>query len=300
MESKPFIVACIPAYNEERTIGGIILKTMRYVDRVVVCDDGSNDLTGDIAERLGAVLVRHERNRGKGAALRTAFNCAKNFEPDVVVMLDADGQHDPGNIPRLVDPILNGEGDIVIGSRYVEGSKMDGPLYRKLGLKFINSLSGRSGVLNVADAQSGFRAFSLSALDVVLDTEVTGYGADTEQLTLAFKKGLRIVEVPVNIQYGGLRKTSKKHPLFHGGELISTILRLIVEERPLFFLGVPGIFFIILGVFFGGWFLWYFNMTRFFSVPMALISVGALLLGSLFFITSLMLYAISRLKNKKN
>jgi len=296
VDCKPFVVACIPAFNEERTIGGVVVRTMKYVDRVVVCDDGSGDLTGEIAGGLGAVVVRHERNKGKGASLRTAFSCARDMKPDVVVMLDGDGQHDPGEIPRLVGPIVGGEADMVVGSRYVEGSKMDAPLYRKLGLRLVNALSGRSGDSDVSDTQSGFRAFSAKALDVVLECETEGYGVETEQLALAYKNRLKMVEVPVNIRYSGLRNTSKKHPFLHGSELIGTALRLIVEERPLIFLGFPGMFFIILGVFFGGYFLWYFNATRYFSVPMALISLGGLFLGALLFISSLMLYAISRLK----
>jgi len=211
-------------------------------------------------------------------------------------MLDGDAQHDPDEIPRLVEPIVDGEADMVVGSRFVEGSKMDAPLYRRLGLRIVNALSGRSGDSDVSDTQSGFRAFSAKALDVVLECETEGYGVETEQLALAYKNGLKMVDVPINIRYSGLKNTSKKHPLLHGGELIGIALRLIVEERSLLLLGVPGMFFIILGAFFGGYFLWYFNATRYFSIPMALISLGALFLGTLLFITSLMLYAISRLK----
>lgn len=105
------IIACIPAYNKERTIGSVVVRAMRFVDRVVVCDDGSGDLTGAIAGGLGAVVVRHERNMGKGAALRTAFRCARDLEPDVVVMLDGDSQHDPGEFSRLVEPVVGGEAE---------------------------------------------------------------------------------------------------------------------------------------------------------------------------------------------
>jgi glycosyltransferase involved in cell wall biosynthesis len=93
---KPFVVACIPAYDEEKTIGGVVVRARKFVDKVLVCDDGSGDLTGEIAGGLGAFVLRHERNMGKGVAERTAFRIAKDLEPDVVVMLDGDGQHDLG------------------------------------------------------------------------------------------------------------------------------------------------------------------------------------------------------------
>jgi glycosyltransferase involved in cell wall biosynthesis len=116
---NPVVVACIPAFNEERTIASVVVRALKYVDRVVVCDDGSGDLTGEIAEGLGAFVLRHDRNMGKGVAVRTAFRYAKDLEPDVVVMLDGDGQHDLGEIPRLVEPVVVGEADMVVGSRYV-------------------------------------------------------------------------------------------------------------------------------------------------------------------------------------
>ena len=111
-ESKPFVVACIPAFNEEGSIAGVVVQARKYVDRVVVCDDGSVDLTGAIAEGLGAVVIRHERNMGKGAALNSSFRYVRDLKPDVVVVLDADGQHDPGEIPRLVEPGLGGAAEL--------------------------------------------------------------------------------------------------------------------------------------------------------------------------------------------
>ena len=298
--SKPFAVACIPAYDEERSIGSVVVRATKYVDRIIVCDDGSKDLTSTIAEGLGAVVLRHERNLGKGAALKTAFRYAKGLEPDVVVMLDGDGQHDPGEIPRLVEPILGGEVDMVVGSRYVAGSRVDAPLYRRLGLRVFNALSGRSGDSGVSDTQSGFRAFSSDALDVVLACEAEGYGVEMEQLVLAHKNGLRVVEVPVAIRYRGLGNTSKKNPAYHGFELVDTVLRLVVVDRPLLFLALPGTVLFLVGVGFGVYLLWNFNFTRIFSVPMALITAGAVFLGVLLVISSMMLYAIKSIGRKSH
>ena len=291
----PFVVACIPAYNEERSIGSVIVRTINHVDKIIVCNDGSNDLTADIAKGLGAVVVNHDRNLGKGAALKTAFSYAKCLEPDVVVMLDGDGQHDPVEIPKLVKPILGGEADIVVGSRYLLGSSFDAPTYRKFGLHLINFLSNKVGASGVRDTQSGFRAFSVPALDLVLSYEAEGYGVEMEQLALAHNSTLRVKEVPVKIRYEGLDSTSKRNPAYHGIELVDTVIRLIAEERPIFFLALPGTIIFLIGVGFGIYFLWNYYFTLNFSVPMAVIVASTIILGIFLVVSSLVLYTIKRI-----
>ena len=230
-DNKPFIIACIPAYKEEMNIGCVVQLTRKYVDKVLVCDDGSGDMTSEIAEDSGAIVIHHERNLGKGAALRTLFNYAKDMEPDIVVMLDGDGQHDPREIPNLVEPIVDGVADMVVGSRYLVEYSLKAPLYRRMGLILINVFSRRSCNNVARDTQSGFKAFSSKALEVVMRGKADGYGIETEQLTLAMKNDLRIVEVPVNIRYNGIGKTSKKNPILQGSEMIGTALRLIIDKR---------------------------------------------------------------------
>ncbi|MGB9774852.1 MAG: glycosyltransferase family 2 protein, partial [Bacteroidota bacterium] len=157
VEGKPFVVAGIPAFNEERTIASVVLKAQRYVDKVVVCDDGSTDMTGEIAERLGAEVIRHERNLGYGAAIGSLFRRARELSADVLVTLDADGQHNPAEIPRVVKPVVDCEADVVIGSRFVDerfSSVM--PWYRRAGVQFITKLVNGSAKHGVKDAQSGF------------------------------------------------------------------------------------------------------------------------------------------------
>lgn len=293
-----FTAVVIPAFNEEKTIAKVVLSAQKMADRVVVCDDGSTDMTAEIAEKLGAVVIKHQKNMGKGIALKTAFEYLKQINPDFVVVLDADGQHDPNDIPKLLEPLIEGEADLVIGSRYVEGSETDAPLYRRLGLKLINLVSGGGGKELVRDTQSGFRAFPAKMLDLMLQCEADGYGIETEQITVANSSGLRIVEVPISVRYKGLEKTSKRNPLSHGAELIALALRLIVEKRPLFFMGLPGIVLIVVGIATGVYLLWSFNTARYFSIPIALITLGALFLGTMLFITSFILYAIKRLLRK--
>lgn len=290
------IVACIPAYNEEKTIAQVILRTRKYVDKVIVCDDGSMDMTAEIAESLGAYVIRHKSNLGKGAALRSALREAVKHDPAYVVVLDGDGQHSPEDIPRLVAPLESGDSDIVIGSRFVYGDHREAPFYRKLGLRVIDGLFSKTVNGDVTDSQSGYRAYTRESLSYLLGARSNGFGVESEQLSIAAQHGLRVKEVEVFIMYKGLENTSKKDPVRHGAEIISSILNLVVTERPISLLGIPGIFSLAVGITGLGFFLYYFNATRYVSIPFALISVGGLVLGSMFILVALVLYAINEAK----
>lgn len=206
---KPFVVACIPAYNEERTIAAVVLKAQRYVDRVIVCDDGSSDLTGEIAKRMGAEVVVHENNKGKGAAIKSLLRRALALNADIIVTLDADLQHDPEEIFKLITPILKGEAEVTLGSRFVPGAVSNISVLRLLGARLINWVVRKSLHVPVKDIQTGFRAYSRRAAEIALKAEANNYGVEQEQLALLTRAGLKIVEVPVTVRYGGL-KTSKK------------------------------------------------------------------------------------------
>jgi len=300
VSERPLIVACIPAFNEEKTIAKVVLLAQRYADKVVVCDDGSNDMTAEIAERLGVQVIRHETNMGKGMALKSLLKEALKLDPMVVVTLDADGQHDPLEIKSIMAPIADGEADVVVGSRFVGKSNSDAPLYRRAGLRIINWLSKSVGNSNVMDTQSGFRAYSPKAASIVAMCESNGYGVELEQLAKVVENGLKIVEVPISVRYKGLEKTSKKHPLFHGGQLISTLLRLIVEERPLLFLGIPGFVSLLIGALFGVWMLQIYAVEHQIPTNIALASIAFTLIGMFAVFTGIMLYAITRLTQKIN
>lgn len=288
------VVACIPAYNEERTIARVVLTTKKYVDTVIVCDDGSTDLTGEIASALGAIVVRHDKNMGVGAALRTLFDRARELGAEIVVTLDADGQHDPSYIPDLVEPILRREADLVIGSRFVyQKNAHEVPLYRKIGIKTISGLAKRVSKLNVRDTQSGFRAYSRRALEVIQVTR-DDFGWSLETLDQAASHGLKVVEVPVPIRYKGVEETSTKNPLSHGLELIRTLLDLVTWKRPLAFLGIPGVALLGVAAFFMVNMLSLFNRTRYFSLPMTLLATAFGLAGMTMLSTAVMLYAIQK------
>lgn len=280
------IVAGIPAYNEEKTIAKVILLAQKHVDRVIVCDDGSTDLTAEMAQRLDSVVIRHEKNSGYGAALQSLFEKARTLGADVMVTLDADGQHNPEDLPKLVRPILDNEADIVIGSRFLEGTGGSIPRYRRIGIKLITKLSNGTLKSKISDAQSGFRAYSKRAIRG-LRLQENGMGVSAEILMKAGQQDLRVVEVSIGVNYKGIR-TSTHNPLRHGLNVMAAIFRLIVYERPLDFLGIPGTILFLAGVVMAILFHYQYYMvsppifvpTIFFS------SIGLVLIGTLAIFTA--------------
>jgi glycosyltransferase involved in cell wall biosynthesis len=283
------IVAAIPAFNEEATIARVVIGSGKHVDKVIVCDDGSSDMTGEIAERLGAEVIRHERNLGKGAAMRSLFDFAKRLGADVVVTIDADGQHDPDEIPKLIEPILSGKADIVIGSRSLKASGM--PRYRRIGRRVLDQATVAAGHAKVADTQSGFRAYSKEAVQS-LEVSEFGIGIDSEILMKA--KGFRLAEVPISCKYKGV-KGSTYNPIDHALSVLGTIVTLVGERHPMTFLGLPGLFLLFAGLY--GW-IWVINRyAEVQTLPMgtALVSSILLLIGIFTVFVGLILFTISGL-----
>jgi len=296
VEAKPFVVVGIPAYNEEKAIARVVLEAQKYVGKVVVCDDGSTDLTGDIAERLGADVVRHERNLGYGAAIQSLFRHVRELGADVLVTLDADGQHNPSEIPKLVKPIVQGSADVVIGSRFVDERLAKAmPWYRRAGIKFITKLVNNG----VKDTQSGFRAYNRKSLETLVVFE-DGMGVSAEILMNARKQGLRICEVSSSCSYDSGVETSTRNPVRHGAGVVMSIVRLVVEDKPLTLLGIPGIICLIVGAVFGVWMLQLYAAEHRIVTNIALASVAFILLGFFALSTAITLYAISRLAKKTN
>jgi glycosyltransferase involved in cell wall biosynthesis len=298
-EAKPFVVVGIPAYNEETMIARIVIKAQKYVDAVLVCDDGSSDTTGAIAERLGADVVRHRKNLGYGASIKSLFKRARELNADVLVTLDADGQHNPEEIPDIVEPITQGLADMVIGSRFIEkhGTK-EMPFYRKLGAQLITKLVNGSSKNGISDAQSGFRAYNRRALERLSPFE-GGMGASVEILLKANKHGLKIFEVPSSCKYQGCNvATSTEHPLTHGISVLISIVRYIVEEKPLIVLGMPGLLFLFMGLGFGIWMLQIYAIAHTVVTNIALASVAFVLIGFFMLSTAVTLYAIKRMASE--
>ncbi|MDA7491944.1 glycosyltransferase family 2 protein [Candidatus Poseidonia sp.] len=237
--SSPYIVAGMPMYNEEETIGSVVTRTLRHVDEVVCIDDGSSDASARIAEACGATVIRHRVNRGYGAALKSLFVHARELNVDALVVLDSDGQHDCSDIPNMLEPILSGEADFTIGSRFVEGGGgTDMPAYRRLGIKVITAASNLSSDLGIKDTQSGFRAFSRTALDR-LRFDAEGMELSLEMLEDAQEKQLNVVEVPTVIRYD-VPKGSNFTAVSHGFTVLTWALLSLSQKKPLLVLGLPG------------------------------------------------------------
>jgi len=296
---KPFVVVGIPAFDEERTIAKVVLELQRFADKVVVCDDGSSDMTAEIAERLDADVARHERNLGYGAAIQSLFKHTKELDADVFVTLDADGQHDPSEILLLVEPVLNGKADVVIGSRFLGdwGKRNSVPRHRRVGIKVITKLTGAASNHRLSDAQSGFRVYGRKALES-LSLNENGMGLSVEILMEAKKHGLNVVEVSTGCKYHGLDRTSTHGPLRHGTSVVMSLVRLVVEKRPLVFLGIPGVVSILLGIFFGFWMFQIYTIEQRIVTNVALASLAFILIGSFTVFTAITLYAITRLAEK--
>jgi hypothetical protein len=298
--SKLSILVGIPAYDEEKTIARVVLEAQKYAHVVVVCDDGSRDLTGSIAERLGAVVVRHEYNRGYGAAMQSLFQRARELNVDVLVTLDSDGQHNPAEIPQLVKLIESGAAEVVIGSRFMDkAGTSEMPKYRQFGVKVITRLANGSDTTSVTDAQSGFRAYSRLAINQLGNISENGMSASIELLRAVQKSGLKICEVPISCKYGeSLSETSSKNPLSHGVGLIMALVKLVVEDRPLVFLGLPGIVSIAVGIMFGVWMMDIYAATHSIITNIALASIAFFLIGFFMLSTAITLNAITRLSVK--
>ena len=238
-ETKPFIIAGMPMYNEEETIGTVVTMALRYVDAVICIDDGSSDSSAKIAETCGAIVHRHRVNRGYGGALQSLFQKARAMNADALVVLDSDGQHETSDIPHLLKPIIDGEVDFTIGSRFINGGGgTDMPAYRRLGIKVITAASNLSSDLGIKDTQSGFRAFSKTALDRLrFDSE--GMELSLEMLEDAHDKKLLIKEIPTVIRYD-VPKGSHFTAVSHGFTVLYAAMLSLSQKKPLLVLGIPG------------------------------------------------------------
>jgi len=282
------ITVGIPAYNEEKNIAKIIVKLKKMVDQILVCDDGSTDSTCAIAESLGAIVINHPKNLGYGSAIRSIFLKAKEINAELLVTIDADGQHKIEDVEKVIKPVVDGQADISIGSRFLEGDD-NSPKYRKLGIKIITKVTNSSLSEKITDAQSGFRAYNNKVLQSLTPSD-SGMGISTEILIKSSNLGLKIAEVPTEIQYEG--ETSSQNPVSHGTEVLMSTLKYISIERPLRFYGIPSIIFFVIGLTFTFLSIQYYAEIGRLNTNLIIIAAGTLLIGTILSVTAVLLYSL--------
>ena len=291
------ITVGIPAFNEEKNISDIIQKLSKICDTVIVCNDGSTDDTGNIAKKMGAIVITHEQNLGYGVAIRSLFLKARELDSDMLVTLDSDGQHRISDILPVIDPIIKNQADLVIGSRFLTKNQEDMPKYREIGIKIITTLANTSLDKSVTDSQSGFRAYSKNILFEITPSE-KGMGVSNEILMKASKKNFKIIEVPIVVSYEG--DTSTQHPLSHGVSVTLSTLKFISIEHPLKFYGIPGFVFLGIGLIFTIMTIQGFSETRQILLGPAVIGVGTIVFGTVLLMTSILLFSIVNVIREKN
>ena len=286
----------IPAYNEEKNIASIIIKLKKITDSIIVCDDGSSDMTSDISKNLGAIVITHKKNMGYGVAINSIFQKAKELNIDLLVTFDADGQHRVEDIEKVVEPIKNNTADLVIGSRFLD-KKSNVPNYRKIGIKVITKITNASIKKKLTDSQSGFRAYNKQVLSQISPSDI-GMGISTEILIKSSSKGLRIMEVPVTILYSG--DTSTHNPVSHGTSVLLSTIKFTSIEHPLKFYGIPSVIFLIIGGIFTTLAIQYYIDVGRLNSNLTLISGGTVLLGIILLICAILLYSLVSVVREKH
>ena len=262
------------------------------VNHVIVVDDGSEDRTAEIAELAGAEVISHSFNQGKGAALKTGFESV-NGNTDIILTLDADGQHNPEEIPKLVKPIIDGEADIVNGSRYLQGNGKETPAYRRLGQTVLDNVTNINSGLKVTDSQSGFRAFATYTLPAFRFNQ-NGFSIESEMLVDAANFGSRIMEVEIDANYQNENK-HKENPVSHGLGVLVRIVQDMEFNRPLYYFTIPGVLLIVigltLGLLFFGQYMNHVMTTLIPTVMAAMIGLGGLFIA----FTGIILHSMARM-----
>ena len=294
------VLVCIPAYNAESTISEAVKRCQKFADLVLVINDGSSDNTEKVARKAGADIITHRKNRGYGGAIKTALEEGLKRNARVTITFDADLQHDAKDIPKIIEPILSNESDIVIGSRFLE--KNTGvKTYRKFGIRFITSLVRLFSGNNIRDAESGFRGYSIDSLKQLIPMlETEGMGMSAEILLKASVSKLKIVEVPRKEMYPENVQTSSQNPLKHGLSVILTIIKLVIETKPLVAFGIPSIFFFISSIISSVYVVNFYNEIGRLPLGMTVFTVLLISIGFFLLLAAMILYVLTRISYRIN
>jgi hypothetical protein len=283
-------LAAIPCFNEEVAIGSVVLMARLHADEVLVVDDGCTDGTAKVARDAGATVISHGAQMGKGRGIKSALRYAVDQNYDCLVFMDGDGQHNPGEIPLLTEPILADTADLVIGFRTFDQM----PFYRRFGRAVLDIVS--SNGYSITDSQCGFRALNRRTMEAMLNTlRKDDFSTESEMLRAAQENHLRVGETPINCKYGDF-DTSTKNPLSHGIEVLGSIFWLTVEKRPLLHIGLPGLAAILAGMFLLLQFLRGFSETGLVQIGQGMLASLLLIPGTVALMVGLMLALIARLR----
>ena len=282
----------IPAFNEEKNIAKIIVKLKKIYDEIIVCNDGSTDLTGEIAENLGVIVINHKQNLGYGAGINSIIKKSKEIDTDILVTFDADGQHKVEDVKKVIEPIKNGDADLVIGSRFLSKTKEKIPEYRKIGINIITKVTNAGLKKKITDSQSGFRAYSKDLISK-LDISDMGMGISTEILIKTNSLGFRITEIPITILYEG--KTSTQNPISHGTSVLFSTLKYTSIEHPLKFYGIPSLIFFVIGLSFTFLSIDYYMEVGRINPNITIVAAGTTAIAVILLVASVLLYSLANI-----
>ena len=282
----------IPAFNEEKNIAKMIVKLKKIYDEIIVCNDGSTDLTGEIAENLGAIVINHKQNLGYGAGINSIIKKSKEIDTDILVTFDADGQHKVEDVKKVIEPIKNGDADLVIGSRFLSKTKEKIPEYRKIGINIITKVTNAGLKKKITDSQSGFRAYSKDLISK-LDISDMGMGISTEILIKTNSLGFRITEIPITILYEG--KTSTQNPISHGTSVLFSTIKYTSIEHPLKFYGIPSLIFFVIGLSFTFLSIDYYMEVGRINPNITIVAAGTTAIAVILLVASVLLYSLANI-----
>ena len=291
------ITVGIPAYNEEKNIASIIVKLRDIADAIIVCNDGSSDSTSEIAKKLGAIVIDHPKNLGYGAGVNSIIKKSKELNSEILVTFDADGQHRIEDIKKVAEPIEQHGADLVIGSRFLDEAKEKIPSYRKLGINIITKVTNSTLKEKITDSQSGFRAYSKNAISKLNISDI-GMGISTEILIKASSLDLKIIEVPIIVNYDG--NTSTHHPVSHGTSVLFSTIKYTSIEHPLKFYGIPSLIFFIIGLSFTYLSVQYYTEIGRINANITIIAAGTVLIAVVLLIAAILLYSLVSVVRENN
>ncbi|MGB0383674.1 MAG: glycosyltransferase family 2 protein [Ardenticatenaceae bacterium] len=282
-------IALIPAYNDARFIGSVVLQSLRHVERVVVVDDGSSDGSADIARAAGAEVLSMPEKVGKACALSEGIRYVRRLQPTAVVMIGGDGQDDPNQIPNLLEPIEREIADLAIGFIGIERIDNQIPMWRVVGQQAL-ATNLASGVKS-GEWQSGIRAFAPQALPF-LDFYAKGFSLESQMGLMVRENDLLLVEVPICAR----SQPPKGNPNRHGRQLLDGVRHVVARMRSfLFFFGALGSLIFIVGLLIGAWVVQIQPSSSELAMEYALVCLLLAIMGGIAFSTGLILHSVRTL-----